>query len=30
MMKALAENEELHYELLARHLGRHAAPFARG
>jgi len=29
LMKALAENEELHFELLARHLGRHAAPFAR-
>jgi hypothetical protein len=29
LMKALAENEELHCELLARHLGRHAAPFAR-
>jgi tagaturonate epimerase len=29
MMSALAENEELHYEILGKHIGRHAAPFAR-
>ncbi len=29
LMAALAENEGLHYEILAKHLGRHAAPFAR-
>jgi len=30
MMSALAHNEELHYEILGRHIVRHAAPFAKG
>jgi tagaturonate epimerase len=29
MMQALAENEEMHYEIISKWLGRHAAPFAR-
>ncbi|HOX08777.1 MAG TPA: tagaturonate epimerase family protein [Planctomycetota bacterium] len=29
LVRALADNEEMHYGILARHLGRHAAPFAR-
>ncbi len=29
MMDALERNEELHYEILRKHIGRHAAPFAR-
>jgi hypothetical protein len=29
MMTALAEHEELHFEILGKHIGRHAAPFAR-
>jgi hypothetical protein len=29
LMTALTEHEDLHYDMLARHLGRHAAPFAR-
>jgi len=29
LMAALADNEDLHYEILTKHLGRHAAPFAR-
>ncbi|MBN1350003.1 hypothetical protein JXJ21_11380 [candidate division KSB1 bacterium] len=28
LMRLLGENEEIHYELLAKHLGRHAAPFS--
>lgn len=28
LMRALSASEELHYEMLRRHLGRHAAPFA--
>ncbi len=30
MMSALANNEDLHFEILGKHIGRHAAPFARG
>jgi hypothetical protein len=29
LLRALSEHEELHYQMLAKHLGRHAAPFAR-
>jgi hypothetical protein len=29
LMAALAANEELHYEIVGKHIGRHAAPFAR-
>ena len=29
LMRALDENEELHYEIVAKHLARHAAPFAK-
>jgi hypothetical protein len=29
MMSALADNEEMHYEIISRWLGRHAAPFAK-
>ncbi|MFQ6047794.1 MAG: tagaturonate epimerase family protein, partial [Phycisphaerae bacterium] len=30
LLKTLAENEELHYDLLSRHLARHVGPFAQG
>jgi hypothetical protein len=29
LMSALAEHEDMHYEIIAKWLGRHAAPFAR-
>ena len=29
ILAALRQDEELHYAVLARHLGRHLAPFAR-